>query len=170
MSCGSPGRFCIVGTDRTTASGDVANKIGTYTKALAAPTTTFRSTSHSLAHRRLGNREWCLAPNRAPRQSRGHPCRRLDRRRRRIAVRTHAHQQPCGELCFRCHARARLVTGLITERGICRARAPGSSTCFSRTRTVTAASNTRQFGSKRQTARRTAGNASLIRQCSSSWA
>ena len=28
--------FCIVGTDRTTADGDVANKIGTYLKALAA--------------------------------------------------------------------------------------------------------------------------------------
>ncbi len=28
--------MCIVGTDRTTAAGDVANKIGTYLKALAA--------------------------------------------------------------------------------------------------------------------------------------
>jgi methylthioribose-1-phosphate isomerase len=28
--------FCIVGSDRTTATGDVANKIGTYLKALAA--------------------------------------------------------------------------------------------------------------------------------------
>ena len=28
--------LCIVGTDRTTACGDVANKIGTYLKALAA--------------------------------------------------------------------------------------------------------------------------------------
>ncbi len=28
--------LCIVGTDRTTATGDVCNKIGTYTKALAA--------------------------------------------------------------------------------------------------------------------------------------
>ena len=28
--------LCIVGTDRTTAAGDVANKIGTYLKALAA--------------------------------------------------------------------------------------------------------------------------------------
>ena len=28
--------LCIVGSDRTTASGDVANKIGTYLKALAA--------------------------------------------------------------------------------------------------------------------------------------
>ncbi len=28
--------LCLVGTDRTTAAGDVANKIGTYLKALAA--------------------------------------------------------------------------------------------------------------------------------------
>jgi methylthioribose-1-phosphate isomerase len=28
--------LCLVGTDRTTANGDVANKIGTYLKALAA--------------------------------------------------------------------------------------------------------------------------------------
>ena len=28
--------LCITGTDRTTATGDVANKIGTYLKALAA--------------------------------------------------------------------------------------------------------------------------------------
>ena len=28
--------ICIVGTDRTTYTGDVANKIGTYLKALAA--------------------------------------------------------------------------------------------------------------------------------------
>ncbi len=28
--------MCIVGTDRTIATGDVANKIGTYLKALAA--------------------------------------------------------------------------------------------------------------------------------------
>jgi methylthioribose-1-phosphate isomerase len=28
--------LCLVGTDRTTRSGDVANRIGTYLKALAA--------------------------------------------------------------------------------------------------------------------------------------
>ena len=28
--------MCIVGTDRTTLTGDVCNKIGTYLKALAA--------------------------------------------------------------------------------------------------------------------------------------
>ena len=31
--------LCVVGTDRTTANGDVANKIGTYLKALAAKDT-----------------------------------------------------------------------------------------------------------------------------------
>ena len=36
LHAGGPGRLCIVGTDRVTANGDVANKIGTYLKALAA--------------------------------------------------------------------------------------------------------------------------------------
>ena len=33
--------MCITGTDRTLSSGDVANKIGTYLKALAAYDTRF---------------------------------------------------------------------------------------------------------------------------------
>ena len=37
--------LCITGTDRTTATGDVANKIGTYLKALAARTIACRSMS-----------------------------------------------------------------------------------------------------------------------------
>ena len=37
----------ITGTDRTTRSGDVANKIGTYLKALAATTIACRSMSPS---------------------------------------------------------------------------------------------------------------------------
>ena len=35
MQCGRVD-LCLVGTDRTTSRGDVANKIGTYLKALAA--------------------------------------------------------------------------------------------------------------------------------------
>jgi methylthioribose-1-phosphate isomerase len=31
--------MCIVGTDRTTAAGDVANKIGTYLKRMFPPPT-----------------------------------------------------------------------------------------------------------------------------------
>ncbi len=37
----------IVGSDRTTANGDVCNKIGTYLKALAAGTTEFLFMSRS---------------------------------------------------------------------------------------------------------------------------
>ena len=33
--------MCIVGTDRVSRNGDVANKIGTYLKALAAKITMF---------------------------------------------------------------------------------------------------------------------------------
>ena len=74
--------LCIIGTDRTTAGGDVANKIGTYLKALAAhdndvpfyvalPSPTI---------------DWAIDdgaadPDRAARPARGHPYRRLDRRR-----------------------------------------------------------------------------------------
>ena len=36
--------ICIVGSDRTTASGDVCNKIGTYLKALAAQGVRFART------------------------------------------------------------------------------------------------------------------------------
>ncbi len=72
--------LCIVGTDRTTAGGDVANKIGTYLKALAArdndvpfyvalPSPTID----------WADRERRGDPDRAPRRARGHPHRRLDR-------------------------------------------------------------------------------------------
>ena len=77
--------LCIVGTDRTTATGDVANKIGTYLKALAAhdngvpfyvalPSPTI---------------DWTLErrpradPHRAARRQRGLPYHRHDRRRAR---------------------------------------------------------------------------------------
>ena len=36
ISCSTAVDLVIVGTDRTTATGDVCNKIGTYLKALAA--------------------------------------------------------------------------------------------------------------------------------------
>ena len=38
--------MCIVGTDRTLATGDVCNKIGTYLKALAQKITMFLSMWH----------------------------------------------------------------------------------------------------------------------------
>jgi len=111
----------IVGTDRTTYTGDVANKIGTYLKALAAhdngvpfyvalPSSSFDWTM------RDGLRE-------IPIEERGaeevkHADGWADGRQ--LAVRITPETSPAANYGFDVTPR-RLVTGLITERGICAA-------------------------------------------------
>ncbi len=117
--------LCIVGTDRTTAGGDVANKIGTYTKALAArdndipfyvalPSPTI---------------DWEIESGAAI------PIERRDSREvthvegwtedgRRVAVRLTPANSPALNYAFDVTP-ARLVTGLITERGVCPASRAG---------------------------------------------
>jgi methylthioribose-1-phosphate isomerase len=117
--------LCIVGTDRTTAGGDVANKIGTYTKALAArdnnipfyvalPSPTI---------------DWEIESGSAI------PIERRDSREvthiegwsddgRRVAVRLTPQDSPAANYAFDVTP-ARLVTGLITERGVCPASRAG---------------------------------------------
>ena len=115
----------ITGTDRTTRCGDVANKIGTYLKALAAhdndipfyvalPSTTIDWQS------RDGVREIPIE-ERDPREvshiygvSEGVP----------TVVRTTAEDTPVSNFAFDVTP-ARLVTGLVTERGICDASEDG---------------------------------------------
>jgi methylthioribose-1-phosphate isomerase len=113
----------IVGSDRTTAGGDVANKIGTYLKALAArdnsvpfyaalPSSTF---------------DWNLIDG-----VREIPIEERDPDEVRYAegwdgtgprrVRLCPEQSAAANFAFDVTP-ARLVTGLITERGICRATA-----------------------------------------------
>ncbi|MCU0585435.1 MAG: S-methyl-5-thioribose-1-phosphate isomerase [Desulfobacterales bacterium] len=115
----------IVGTDRTTASGDVANKIGTYLKALAArdngipfyvalPSSSF---------------DWslCDGMGAVPIEERD-----PDEVRyitgwdgeRSVRVRVCPEASPAANFAFDVTP-ARLVTGLITERGICRADPEG---------------------------------------------
>ncbi len=113
----------IVGTDRTTAAGDVANKIGTYLKALAArdnnvpfyvalPSSTF---------------DWNLTDGlreipievRDPDEVRF--VQGWDGARQR-PVRVCPDQSPAANYAFDVTP-ARLVSGLITERGVCRATA-----------------------------------------------
>ena len=111
--------LCIVGTDRTTAGGDVANKIGTYLKALAArdndipfyvalPSPTI---------------DWEIESGTAI------PIERRDDREvthiegwteegQRVAVRLTPADSPAANYAFDVTP-ARLVTALITERGIC---------------------------------------------------
>jgi methylthioribose-1-phosphate isomerase len=117
--------LCIVGTDRTTAGGDVANKIGTYLKALAArdndipfyvalPSPTI---------------DWELESGAAI------PIERRDAREvthiegwteegRRVAVRLTPPDSPAANYAFDVTP-ARLVTALITERGLCPASREG---------------------------------------------
>ena len=122
--------LCIVGTDRTTATGDVCNKIGTYLKALAAydngvpfwvalPSPTI---------------DWTLEDGRAvPIEE------RAATEVTEIAGRTAAGGietvalapagTPAANPAFDVTP-ARLVTGLVTERGTCKATAAGLRALF----------------------------------------
>jgi methylthioribose-1-phosphate isomerase len=115
----------ITGTDRTTVTGDVANKIGTYLKALAArdngvpfyvalPSSTF---------------DWSLTDGVAqiPIETRDGDEVHTARGRlgdRTVAVRLTPLGSPAANYAFDVTP-ARLVTGLITERGVCPASREG---------------------------------------------
>lgn len=113
--------ICITGTDRTTRSGDVANKIGTYLKALAArdngipfyvalPSTTIdwtiRDGLADIPIERRGTSEVSHVRG----MHGGEVC----------EVQTVPDGTPISNYAFDVTP-ARLVSGLITERGICNA-------------------------------------------------
>ncbi len=122
--------LCIVGTDRTTASGDVANKIGTYLKALAArdndvpfyvalPSTTI---------------DWTLTDGfDIPIEQRsGEELSHLTGRTEAgevVRVEVSAPGAPIRNDAFDVTP-ARLVSGLITERGIAEASRQGLAALF----------------------------------------
>jgi methylthioribose-1-phosphate isomerase len=120
---------CIVGTDRTTADGDVCNKIGTYLKALAARDTGVpfyvAAPSPSI--------DWTIARGAdIPIEE------RAAAEVRRIAglcggevaeVALVADATPVANPAFDVTP-ARLVTGLITERGTCAASRAGLAALF----------------------------------------
>jgi methylthioribose-1-phosphate isomerase len=113
--------LCLVGTDRTTASGDVANKIGTYLKALAArdngvpfyvalPSSTI---------------DWSL------RDGREIPIEQRDPEEvtHLAGVRLTPEASPAANWAFDVTP-ARLVTALVTERGVCPASEEGLRRLF----------------------------------------
>jgi methylthioribose-1-phosphate isomerase len=117
---------CIVGTDRTTASGDVCNKIGTYLKALAAmdngvpfyvglpgPTVDW-SIDNGLRQIPIEERDPSEVTHIWGRGKSGE----------RIAVQLTPDGSPAANYGFDVTP-ARLVTGLITERGVCAASREG---------------------------------------------
>jgi methylthioribose-1-phosphate isomerase len=110
--------LCIVGTDRATANGDVANKIGTYLKALAAKDNGvpfYVALPHSTI-------DWTLASGAdIPIEERSADEVLLMTGRTRdgkvVSVEIAAPGSPARNDAFDVTP-ARLVTGLITERGI----------------------------------------------------
>ena len=122
--------LCITGTDRTTAGGDVANKIGTYLKALAArdngvpfyvalPSPTI---------------DWAIEDGAAI------PIEQRDPREvthiagwteagERVEVRLTPEGSPAANFAFDVTP-ARLVTALVTERGVCPASREGLLSLF----------------------------------------
>ena len=121
----------IVGSDRTTATGDVANKVGTYLKALAArdnnvpfyvalPSSTIDWTmKDGVAEIPIEERDpmevrsvWGLTGSDGT-----------------LAVKVPPEKSPCANFAFDVTP-GRLVTGLITERGVCPATRSGIAGLF----------------------------------------
>jgi methylthioribose-1-phosphate isomerase len=121
----------IVGTDRVTRTGDVANKIGTYLKALAAhdngvpfwvacPSSTIDfSVSDGVQEIPIEARSAEEVTDVVGRTAAGDV----------VAVRVAAPDSPAANPAFDVTP-ARLVTGLITERGRCAASADGLADLF----------------------------------------
>jgi methylthioribose-1-phosphate isomerase len=120
----------IVGTDRTTAAGDVANKIGTYLKALAAhdngvpfyvalPSPTIDWTIEDGSAIPIEERDPAEVGEIAGRLPDGSIA--------RVALLPAG--SPAANFAFDVTP-ARLVTGLITERGVCRASREGLLSLF----------------------------------------
>ncbi len=122
--------LCITGTDRTTRCGDVANKIGTYLKALAANDNNIPfyvalpSTTIDWAIRD-GVREIPIEQRDALEVS--HIVGMVDGERKEVC--TTANNTPVSNFAFDVTP-ARLVTGLITERGVCAASETGLLSLF----------------------------------------
>jgi methylthioribose-1-phosphate isomerase len=122
--------ICITGTDRTTRSGDVVNKIGTYLKALAArdngvpfyvalPSTTIDWTvREGLADIPIEERDASEVSH--IRGMLGDDIRE---------IKTVADGTPIRNFAFDVTP-ARIISGLITERGICNASEGGLSRLF----------------------------------------
>jgi methylthioribose-1-phosphate isomerase len=118
--------LAIVGTDRTAANGDVANKIGTYLKALAARDNGvpfYVALPHTTIDWRIkdGIAEIPIE-ERDPREVTEMTGRAADGSL--VTVEIAAAGSPAANPAFDVTP-ARLVTGLITERGICEASRDG---------------------------------------------
>lgn len=123
----------IVGADRVTSGGDVANKIGTYLKALAAR-------EHGVPFYVAfvgGSVDWTLRDGIREIPIEQRSAREVthitgvDEAGRRVEVRLTPEATPARNDGFDVTP-AKLITGLITERGVCRASAAALARLFGR--------------------------------------
>ena len=117
--------LCIVGTDRVTANGDVANKIGTYLKALAAKDNGvpfYVALPHSTIDWKLDDGMKIEIEERSQDEVLKMAGRLADGSV--AVVEIAAPGSPAGNPAFDVTP-GRLVSGLITERGICAASRQG---------------------------------------------
>jgi methylthioribose-1-phosphate isomerase len=117
--------LCIVGADRVTANGDAANKIGTYLKALAANDTGvpfYVALPHSTIDWTLASGADIPIEERSADEVLAMSGRSADGRIVRVEIA--APGSPARNDAFDVTP-ARLITGLITERGICAASREG---------------------------------------------
>jgi len=122
--------MCIVGTDRTIATGDVANKIGTYLKALAAkdnnvpfyvalPSSTIDWETTDLKNIPIEERN-----SEELSHAEG-----LDENNQLKRIRIYPQKSKAMNLAFDVTP-AKYVTGLITEKGVCEASTDGLKKLF----------------------------------------
>lgn len=114
--------ICIVGSDRTTSTGDVANKIGTYLKALAAADNKVpfyvALPSSSIDFSMTDGIEEIPIENRRADEVRW--IEGINENGKVENVRIISDESPVANYGFDVTP-AKYITGLITERGICRA-------------------------------------------------
>jgi methylthioribose-1-phosphate isomerase len=122
---------CLVGTDRTTATGDVANKVGTYLKALAAMDNGVpfyvAAPSSSIDWKASDGFADIPIEERDPREVTRVSGRSDDGAITTVSV--VAPGSPAANVAFDVTP-ARMITGLITERGVCAASAEGLRRLF----------------------------------------
>jgi methylthioribose-1-phosphate isomerase len=122
--------ICIVGTDRTLSTGDVANKIGTYLKALAAKDNNvpfYVALPSSTIDWSIKDSKDIPIEERDPREL-SH-IEGLDKDNNLQKILIYPQKSKVLNLAFDVTP-AKLVTGLITEKGVCEASEAGLKKLF----------------------------------------
>ena len=124
--------MCIVGTDRTLSNGDVCNKIGTYLKALAA----FDNNIPFYVALPISTIDWDIKDyKKIPIEERDSMelshIEGIDEQNNIKRVLIYPEKSKSINLAFDITP-AKYVTGLITEKGICKASINGLKQMFSK--------------------------------------